>query len=117
MAAISLDSEGEVVNFIRNDKCAAGTGRFLEMMCRKLEVEIGALDEVAGRAKNPTAVSNQCVVYAESEAISHLNSGATTEDVIAGICGSVGRMALSLARRFSGLDRYVLTGGVAPAVP
>lgn len=113
LAVIDLDEGGEVSRFYRNDKCAAGTGRFLEMMGRKLEVNIDELDALVGKASTPTPLSNQCVVYAESEAISHLNDGATREDLFAGIIASVARMTIPQARRVAEPRKpFVVTGGV-----
>jgi predicted CoA-substrate-specific enzyme activase len=112
IAVIGLDGEGEVSTFIRNDKCAAGTGRFIEMMGRKLDVVPERIDELVTASKAPMSISNQCVVYAESEAISHLNSGAHPADLFAGICLSVARIATSLGRRIKGARAFTVTGGV-----
>lgn len=113
IAAVQLDGEGEVVTFSRNDKCAAGTGRFLEMMSQRLEQPLDALDRLARSSTAPRDVSSQCVVFAESEAISHINDGVPVPDILAGICGAIGRIASAQARRFTALDRFTLTGGVA----
>lgn len=113
IAAVQLDEEGTVVTFSRNDKCAAGTGRFLEMMSQRLDQPLEALDRLAAAANEPRDVSSQCVVFAESEAISHINDGVPVPDILAGICGAIGRIASAHARRFASLDRFTLTGGVA----
>ncbi len=113
IAAVQLDRDGEVVTYSRNDKCAAGTGRFLEMMSQRLDQPLDALDRLATSATEPRDVSSQCVVFAESEAISHINDGVPVPDILAGICGAIGRIASAHARRFASLDRFTLTGGVA----
>lgn len=113
IAAVALDADGEVRSFVRNDKCAAGTGRFLEMMARKLDVALADVDDLVVRAATPTPISSQCVVYAESEAISHLNGGASPEQVLAGICASIARIAAAQGRRLAGDQGFVITGGVA----
>ena len=112
IAAIKVDPDGDVLNYVRNDKCAAGTGRFLEMMGRKLGVDIEDVDALVARATAPTAVSDQCVVYAESEVISHINDGAKTEDIFADICDSLARIIVTQGRKFRDAKLFTLTGGV-----
>jgi (R)-2-hydroxyacyl-CoA dehydratese activating ATPase len=113
IAAILVDADGNVQDFIRNDKCASGTGRFLEMMCRKLGVPIDEVDTLAARAAEASPISDQCVVFAESEVIGRLNDGDTPENIVAGICESLARIVVAQGRRFQGVTPYTLTGGVA----
>ncbi len=113
IAAVSLDAGGEVTAYHRNDKCAAGTGRFLEMMSTRLHEPLADLDSLASQATAPREVSSQCVVFAESEAISHINAGAQVPDIVAGICASIGRIVASQGRRARNARRFTLTGGVA----
>ncbi len=113
IAAILVDDDGAVEDFIRNDKCAAGTGRFLEMMGRKLGVPLGEIDARAARADRASPISDQCVVFAESEVIGRLNDGDPLDDIVAGICASLARIVVAQGRRFSGVTPYTLTGGVA----
>jgi predicted CoA-substrate-specific enzyme activase len=111
--AISLDASGRVLQFVMNDKCAAGTGRFLEVMARILEV---SLDEMAGLdslSTNPSVVSSTCTVFAESEVISQLSSGVRREDILRGVHNSVVSRASGLMHRVKMQPEYVLTGGVA----
>lgn len=114
-AVVALDGDGELVRVVRNDRCAAGTGRFIEAIARKLGLEPDALDVVAAAATAPAAITSQCVVYAESEVISRVNQGAARADVLAGVCDAMGRMAVTLGRRLGadGARPYTLTGGVA----
>jgi predicted CoA-substrate-specific enzyme activase len=113
--AVAFDPAGELVRVVGNDKCAAGTGRFLESIARKLGLEPDELDAVAAGAEAPTPITSQCAVYAESEVISRVNQGAARADVLAGVCGAVGRMAVTLGRRLGHVAGapYTLTGGVA----
>ena len=110
--AIALTDQGTIRQFYMNDKCAAGTGRFLEVMSRVLEV---GLDEMAGyhfRSQHPASVSSTCTVFAESEVISLLSQGVAKEDIIAGVHFSVAAKACALAQRVGVRESVVLTGGV-----
>ncbi|MGE5370540.1 MAG: acyl-CoA dehydratase activase [Solirubrobacterales bacterium] len=111
--AISINRNGTVSNFVMNDKCAAGTGRFLDVMSRILEVEVDHLAALADGAKNEVAISNTCTVFAESEVISQLASGQTRADVAAGLIKSVVKRVAGLARRVGIRDDVVMTGGVS----
>jgi len=113
ICSVQVNGDGEVVSFGRNDKCAAGTGRFLEMMSKRLNEPLARLDDLAARAAQPRDVSSQCVVFAESEAISHINAGVPVPDIVAGICGSIGRIVASQGRRARDARLFTLTGGVA----
>ncbi len=113
IAAVQVNGDGEVVSFSRNDKCAAGTGRFLEMMSQRLNQPLAQLDALAAVSTDPQDVSSQCVVFAESEAISHINSGVPVPDIVAGICASIGRIVASQGRRARDARRFTVTGGVA----
>jgi len=113
ITSVLLNEEGEVVNFMRNDKCAAGSGRFLEVMSDKLNVKIEDIDKVVSRAARPMEMSAQCGVFAESEVITHVNEGEDTADIIAGVCTSVANMVVAQGRRFAAADHYTITGGVA----
>jgi len=113
ITALLLDDEGEIASLMRNDKCASGSGRFLEMMSRKLLVDIADIDAVVDRAAAPVSISNQCAVFAESEAISHVNENETPADILAGICQAVANIVAAQCRRFGLADHYTITGGVA----
>lgn len=110
---ISLDEHGRMSGFVMNDKCAAGTGRFLDVMATILRVEVSALGSMAEQSESPAAISSTCTVFAESEVISQLANGAAPIDVAAGVCQSVAARVGALARR-TGIRREVcMTGGVA----
>ncbi len=113
ITAIAMNREGEVVDFMKNDKCASGSGRFLEVMTGKLGTPLGEVDAVVARATGGLAISNQCGVFAESEVIGLLNSGQSAAEVMAAVCASVARMAIAQANRLGVDGAYALTGGVA----
>jgi predicted CoA-substrate-specific enzyme activase len=113
ITSILIDEDGDVVNFMRNDKCASGSGRFLEVMSHAVGVGIDDINETVSRANKPVPISSQCGVFAESEVITYVNEGAEPADIVAGLCDAVASIVAAQARKFSDGDRYTLTGGVA----
>ena len=109
---ISLNESGLMESFVMNDKCAAGTGRFLDVMANILKLDISQL-EVQAAAQTPVSISSTCTVFAESEVISQLSGGAAIPDVVAGICNSVASRVCGLARRVGIRERVCMSGGVA----
>lgn len=105
--------DGILKSFQMNDKCAAGTGRFLEVMARVLEVEVGELSALGAKSRNPVQISSTCTVFAESEVISQLSSGAALCDVAAGIHRSVASKVTGLANRVGLIEPVFMTGGVS----
>lgn len=110
---ISLDGAGRVSDFVMNDKCAAGTGRFLEVMAQALGVPLDDFGEVSSRAAKTVDISNTCTVFAESEVISLLARREPIENIIAGLHKSIASRVLALAARLRVSEPVVLTGGVA----
>ena len=110
---IALSPSGKMVNFVMNDKCAAGTGRFLDVMASILRLDVDDLDAEAAKAAAPAAISSTCTVFAESEVISQLANGATKEALVAGICECVARRTAALAKRSALADEICISGGVA----
>ena len=110
---LRLGPDGKLENFVMNDKCAAGTGRFLEVMARVLELDVSELGEHDARAKCAVNISSTCTVFAESEVISQLAANADIDAVIAGIHNSVAVRTASLTRRLGLLEPVAMTGGVA----
>jgi len=110
---IRVTPEGYVGNFVMNDKCAAGTGRFLEVMSRVLEVDIGEMGALSEQCRKTVPISSICTVFAESEVISHLSRGEAIPDVIAGIHESVAKRVAGLVSRIGPAPDIVITGGVA----
>jgi predicted CoA-substrate-specific enzyme activase len=111
--AIALDENGRVAEFAMNDKCAAGTGRFLEVMARALEVDLDAFGEISLKADQPAAISSLCTVFAESEVISLIARGEARENIIAGIHDSIAARVVAMARRVGIVEPLMMTGGVA----
>ncbi len=111
--AIRLNEKGDVVDFVMNDKCAAGTGRFLEMMARTLEIDIEELGPISLQAKEFIQISSMCSVFAESEVISLIAQNKETADIAAGIHHAIAGKALSLLKRVGIEQRVMMTGGVA----
>jgi len=110
---IRVDQGGELVDFVMNDKCAAGTGRFLEVMARTLGVTLDELGPIAQGSRNPPEMSARCSIYAETEVIHYLQRGVTTEDLAASISRAMAERVMALVRRV-GVEREVMmTGGVA----
>ena len=104
---------GSMINFQMNDKCAAGTGRFLDVMARILEVNVDDLEKLGSQSTKEVSISSTCTVFAESEVISQLAAGSDKCDVIHGIHRAVAARVVGLAHRVGLQDDIVMTGGVA----
>ncbi|HPE06892.1 MAG TPA: acyl-CoA dehydratase activase [Smithellaceae bacterium] len=111
--AIALDEHGKVRNFVMNDKCAAGTGRFLEVMARALEVNLDEFGAMSLQSKLPSKISSLCTVFAESEVISLIARGEKRPDIIAGIHESIAARVSSMIARVGVAEPVMITGGVA----
>lgn len=111
--ALKLNEKGKLVNFVMNDKCAAGTGRFLDVMARALEVKVSDLGDLSAKSTKEIPISSTCTVFAESEVISHLSNEVSIENIIAGIHASVAKRVSSLAKRVGIEENVVMVGGVA----
>jgi len=109
---IILDEDGHVKNFAMNDKCAAGTGRFLEMTSRNLEVEVDELGDYHQQLiVSPMTINSTCTVFAESEIISLLANGNGKAEIIAGIHYSIAKRVVRLTKRFGYVEDVVLFDG------
>ena len=104
--------KGVSTNFLMNDKCAAGTGKFLEIMANRLNVTLNEMYELAAQGE-PLAISSMCTVFAESEVISHIGSGERREDIAAGVVDSVVNRVAGLVSRHPVKGKLVLTGGLS----
>ncbi len=111
--AISLDENGRILKFQMNDKCAAGTGRFLEVMATALGLSLEDFMAAAAAAEEPESVSSMCAVFAESEVISMIARGAPRPGIARGIHQSVARRAVSLLEKVSIREDILFAGGVA----
>jgi predicted CoA-substrate-specific enzyme activase len=110
---ILLDETGRVKDFAMNDKCAAGTGRFLEVMARALDVEITDFGSLSLSADHPASISSLCTVFAESEVISLISKGESRQNIIAGIHDSIAARVSAMAERIRWIPPVMMTGGVA----
>jgi predicted CoA-substrate-specific enzyme activase len=114
--AIALDENGSVKDFAMNDKCAAGTGRFLEVMANALEVDLDYFGQFSLKADQPSKISSLCTVFAESEVISLISKGEKRENIIAGIHESIAARVVAMANRTGLRPPIMMTGGVAKNV-
>ena len=111
--AIRIDGKGNVVDFLMNDKCAAGTGRFLEVMAQRLELaldDMGREDQQAARAAQ---ISSMCTVFAESEVVSLIAQGVPRPEIVRGLHRSIAERTAGLANRLGLTPEVMMTGGVA----
>ena len=110
---IRLDENGAVANFVMNDKCAAGTGRFLEMMARTMEMSLDDMGKSGLSYKEDITISSMCTVFAESEVVSLIAQNKATDDIVHGLNKAVASKTAALAKRVGGEERYMMTGGVS----
>lgn len=113
---IKVGVAGELLNFVMNDKCAAGTGHFLEVMSRTLGVSLEELGPLSLGSRKPVEMSNRCTIYVETEVIHYLQRGVPKKDIAAGINRAMAERVLALARRVNPEREIMLTGGVAKNV-
>ena len=112
--AIQCDDQGKVTNFLMNDKCAAGTGRGMEVLSDLLGIPITEVGERSYRVRQePAAVSSTCVVYAKSEAAALLRKGWAVEEVLAAYCRSMAERIFALVERLGVTPEFAVTGGMA----
>lgn len=111
--AIRLDHNGKVIDFAMNDKCAAGTGRFLENMARVLELDIEEMVNLGLKSKSEIKISSLCTVFAESEVISLIHQGKAIEDIINGLFKAIASRVAPLLKRLGVVEEVTMTGGVA----
>lgn len=109
---LRLNPNGSVADFVMNDRCAAGTGRFLELLATRLSVRLARLGEMAGRSRDAAVISSMCVVFAETEIIGLLASGVLPEDIVAGVQASLATRVAAMAGS-NIVPPVVFTGGVA----
>lgn len=111
--AIKIDQKGDVVDFCMNDKCAAGTGRFLAAAAEVMGITLDELGDVALRSTNPLRITNVCTVFVETEIMNHLSRGKSAEDILAGVHQSIAARSVSLMRRVGIESEITFTGGVS----
>lgn len=111
--AIRLSENGEVKDFVMNDKCAAGTGRFLEMIARTLEVSLDEMGAIALTSREEIEITSMCSVFAESEVISLIANNKEKNDIANGVCNAIANKAYGLLKRVGMEPDFMMTGGVA----
>ena len=111
--AIQVAPNGRLQNFVMNDKCAAGTGRFLEVMSKVLDIPIEDLGAISANSTREVSISSTCTVFAESEVISQLSANEKVEDIVAGIHRSVAKRVSGMALRIGCEPDVAMSGGVA----
>jgi predicted CoA-substrate-specific enzyme activase len=111
--AIRVGPRGRVINFAMNDKCAAGTGRFLEVMATALQVPLGEMAQMADGSREVLTISSICTVFAESEVVSLISQGKTPADISQAVCRAIARRTAGLVTRIGVAERVLMTGGVA----
>jgi len=105
--------DGKPVDFVMNDKCAAGTGRFLEITADALGIKVGEMGEIALASKSSVQISNLCTIFAEQEVVERLADGVALNDLVAGILESLAGRVSNMVKRLSVPKEIVVTGGVA----
>lgn len=110
---ISVDEEGRVNDFIMNDKCAAGTGRTLEILSRLIDVPVESLGSLSSKSRKPVEITNKCGIFMELDVINALAAGKKKKDIASGLSDSVARRAVALAASMDTKPGICVTGGVA----
>jgi benzoyl-CoA reductase subunit D len=110
---VKYNAEGKAVDFVTNEKCAAGAGTFIEAVARALEMKLEELGPLALRSQKAIAINGQCAVFAESEVVSLIHSGAAIEDIAGAVYDAVASRMSSMALRIGLGTDVVLSGGVA----
>jgi predicted CoA-substrate-specific enzyme activase len=110
---IKIDESGNVLDFVMNDKCAAGTGRFLQAAAEVVGLPLDEIGGVALRAKNPVRLSSVCAVFVESDIMSYLAQNKTVEDILGGVHSAIAARTISLVRRVGLEQQITFSGGVS----
>ncbi len=111
--AINCDGRGLVTNFIMNDKCAGGTGRFLEMIAEVLNTRLEDIGELSLSSRSTIPFNTICAVFAQSDAIAHFRKGVSKSDILAGLHEAIATRSLNLLRRIAIEPDFSITGGIA----
>ena len=113
LKVIKVSKDGKLIDFAMNDKCAAGTGRFLEVMAKTLELKLEELGPISLESKMPIAITAQCSVFAETEVVSRIADGAEVKDIVAGIHDAIAARIMSQIFKVGLEEDVSITGGVA----
>ena len=110
---LKIANNGKLIDFVMNDRCAAGTGRFLEVIAKTLGINLEDLGGISQKSKNKVSISNTCTVFAQQEVASRLSEGALIEDIVAGLHDAIASRAVGMLRKLQIEPAVVFTGGVA----
>jgi len=111
--AIKIDANGQVLDFVMNDKCAAGTGRFLEVIAKALEVKLEDLGEISGKTTKKVPISSMCTVFAETEVISLVANETPIPDIVNGVHNAITDRTVILLNKVGVIEPVAMSGGVA----
>jgi predicted CoA-substrate-specific enzyme activase len=109
----NISETGRVSDSVTNEKCASGTGKFIEIMSGAMEIPVEDFGSHAVKADEPIPITNQCGVFAESETVSLLNEGASVDNIAGGICISIAKRVLSILNKIDIIEPVIMVGGVA----
>ncbi len=111
--ATRMDDNGNVARYIYNDKCASGTGRFLEVMAEAMEIPLSEMGAIGEKSTEKLRISNQCVIFAETEVVSLINEGKEIADIVNALHHAMAKRVAALAKSIEVKEDVVMTGGVA----
>ena len=111
--AFNIEEDGKVLDSATNEKCASGTGRFIEVMAKALDLSLDRASVLSFEATDPVSITSQCGVFAESELLTHVNDGKRRADIVAGLCRAVATRISSLVRSIRLEMEVAFLGGVA----
>ncbi|MBD3354138.1 MAG: hypothetical protein GF364_21835 [Candidatus Lokiarchaeota archaeon] len=110
---ICLDDAGDLKDFVMNEKCAAGTGRYLEIMADLLNVSLDDLGKISLKAKSAISMTSVCSIYAQAEVLQYISKKARKEDIAAGINKAMAERVITMTKKLSLEPKYTISGGVA----
>lgn len=111
--AININGDGRVSDFVMNDRCAAGTGRFLEVIAQALAVKLEDLGKLSSQSKRSVPISSMCTVFAESEVVSLVAEGCPKPDIVRGVHEAIAERLITLLNKIKIIEPITMTGGVA----
>ena len=110
---IRINEKGKLKNFIMNEKCAAGTGRYLELMAETLKLKLEELGPISLKSKTPVALIDNCSIFAQAEVLQHVSEGRKKQDIAAGINKAMAERVINIAEKVGIQERITVSGGVA----
>jgi len=110
---VTIGNDGRIDDFCKNEICAAGSGKFLELVSSAVELPVSSISESALKSSTPYELGSSCAVFAESEVISQVNSGRNSNDIIAGVIASIAAKVATLTNRIDAKEKIAIAGGVS----